>query len=95
MIKKILAIFVLLAFVCGITFFVINVRKKQLMDPWNVWIDKQISYSIKHEKNITKAERDLYRNVINEELTENATVPDIYQNRSYVNVYQCFLGICS
>ena len=74
MIKKILAIFVLLAFVCGITFFLIDVRKKKLTDPWDVWIDKQIDYSIKHEKNITKAERDLYRNVINEELTENATV---------------------
>ncbi len=74
MIKKILAIFVLLAFVCGITFFVINVRKKQLMDPWDVWIDKQIGYSIKHEKNIPKAQRDLYRNAVNAELTENATV---------------------
>ena len=74
MIKKILSIIVLLAFVCGITFFVLNVNKKKSTDPWDVWIDKQIDYSIKHEKNITKAERDLYRNAVNAELTENAAV---------------------
>lgn len=72
MIKKILSIFVFLAFVCGITFYVINVRKNKLTDPWDVWIDKQIAYSIKHEKDITKSQRNLYRNAIDEELTENA-----------------------
>ncbi len=25
----------------------------------------------------------------------DVSTADIYQNRSYVNVYQCFLGICS
>ena len=29
------------------------------------------------------------------ELTKLTRLSDIYQNRSYVNVYQCFLGICS
>ena len=26
---------------------------------------------------------------------DKSNITDIYQNRSYVNVYQCFLGICS
>ena len=55
MIKRILSLFVLLAFVSGITFYVITERKNKSIDPWDSWIEHQTEFSIIGE--LAKAKR--------------------------------------